>query len=222
MPTDVRPIAPTRILTPARPAQPVAAQPAPAPAPAAFGQDSFQRQDRYKIEVDLPSSRLYVVDKATGEPVDRYLTSPGRKEFPTAGKHFTIQRTLLKAPWNPPASKWAANAKPVPGGMNNPMGIFKMDLGGYSEYIHGTPASERADLGRPASHGCMRLSNENVLQLYQRYAGVGTEVEINRDAAESKRLRAGFAATHRKEHAITDGKELLAGAAAGRLPKPVG
>ena len=111
------------------------------------------------------------------------------------------------------------DAKPVPGGINNPMGIFKMDLGGYSEYIHGTPASERKDLGRPASHGCMRMSNENVLQLYQRYAGVGTDVQINRSAAESKRLQASFAKTGRKEHAITDGKELVADAIKGKAPQ---
>jgi lipoprotein-anchoring transpeptidase ErfK/SrfK len=216
---DIRAIAPVRGPVPASLPDRPAAPAAPAPR-AGFGADTFTRQERYRIEVDLPSSRLYVVEKATGKVVDRYLTSPGRKEYPTQGDRFTIQRALVKAPWNPPASKWAANAKPVPGGINNPMGIFKMDLGGYSEYIHGTPASERKDLGRPASHGCMRMSNENVLQLYQRYAGVGTEVVINRDATESKRLRDEFRRSGRHDHAITDGKELLRDAINGKAPTP--
>jgi hypothetical protein len=66
----------------------------------------------------------------------------------------------------------------------------------------------------------MRMSNENVLQLYQRYAGVGTEVVINRDATESKRLRDEFRRSGRHDHAITDGKELLRDAINGKAPTP--
>lgn len=42
-------------------------------------------------------------------------------------------------------------------------------------YIHGTNAESR--LGTPASHGCVRLGNEDVIELYNDVA-VGTEVEI--------------------------------------------
>lgn len=42
-------------------------------------------------------------------------------------------------------------------------------------YIHGT--ADEATLGRPASHGCIRLSNEDVIDLFNRVA-VGDEVEI--------------------------------------------
>lgn len=199
-------------------------QAVPAPPSAPMAQDQYlatPRQQRYALVADLVASRIYVVNKATGQPVDRYLTSPGRAQYPTKGDTFTIQRALTKAPWNPPKSAWAKNARVVPGGINNPMGIFKLDLGGYSEYIHGTPASERKDLGHPASHGCLRMSNENVLQLYQRYAGVGTEVTILRDATKSKELREAFEAQGLKDHAITDGAELLHDAIAGKPPKPI-
>lgn len=198
---------------------------APAPASAAtFGADSFsrgRRQDRYDLEIDLVGCRIYVLDKKTHEPVASYLTSPGRKSYPTQGDHFTIHNALTKAPWNPPQSAWAKGAKQVPGGMNNPMGIFKMSLGAYAQYIHGTPASERKDLGKPASHGCLRMSNENVLQLYQRYVGVGTEVKMNRDPKRSAELKTALAAKGLKDHAITDGAELVADAAKGKAPKPV-
>ena len=42
-------------------------------------------------------------------------------------------------------------------------------------YIHGTNAESK--LGIPASHGCVRLSNEDVADLYAQVE-VGTEVEI--------------------------------------------
>lgn len=212
---------------PQRPAAPPAA---PAPErvlvkPAKMAQDGYtpsnRRQDRYRIEADLVASRLYVVDKATGEVVDRYKTSPGTAAHPTRGDHFVIQRALDKAPWIPPDSDWAKDAQVAPGGLQNPMGIFKMDLGAHGQYIHGTPSGERKDLGHAASHGCLRMSNENVLQLFQRYAGVGTTVDINRDAAESARLRASAAAHGITDHAITDGAELLADAANGKAPKPL-
>lgn len=194
------------------------------PTSARMPRDAFTpipRQQRYALVADLVTSRLYVVNKATGQPVARYLTSPGKGRYATQGDHFVIRRTLTKAPWHPPASEWARRAKVVPGGVNNPMGIFKMDLGGYSEYIHGTPAGERKDLGHPASHGCLRMSNENVLQLFQRYAGVGTEVTILRDRTESWKLTAAFDAEGLKDQAITDGAELLPEAIAGKAPTPI-
>lgn len=42
-------------------------------------------------------------------------------------------------------------------------------------YIHGTNAESK--LGLPASHGCVRLSNADVIDLYEKVS-VGTEVEI--------------------------------------------
>ena len=43
-------------------------------------------------------------------------------------------------------------------------------------YIHGT--NEEELLGSPASHGCIRMSNNDILTLYQ-YVEVGTDVFIN-------------------------------------------
>jgi L,D-transpeptidase YbiS len=42
-------------------------------------------------------------------------------------------------------------------------------------YIHGTNAESK--LGTPASHGCVRLANEDIIDLYDQVS-VGTEVEI--------------------------------------------
>jgi L,D-transpeptidase YbiS len=43
-------------------------------------------------------------------------------------------------------------------------------------YLHGTPYTDA--LGTPASKGCVRLSNDDIIELYERIAP-GTEVDIN-------------------------------------------
>lgn len=45
-------------------------------------------------------------------------------------------------------------------------------------YIHGTPDSE--PMGIPASHGCVRMRNTDILDLFEQI-GPGTQVEINED-----------------------------------------
>lgn len=42
-------------------------------------------------------------------------------------------------------------------------------------YIHGTPEEDR--IGRPASHGCIRMRNDDVIELFEQ-VGAGTPVEI--------------------------------------------
>lgn len=42
-------------------------------------------------------------------------------------------------------------------------------------YIHGTP--DEVELGKPGSHGCIRMRNTDLLALFERVA-VGTQVEI--------------------------------------------
>jgi lipoprotein-anchoring transpeptidase ErfK/SrfK len=46
-------------------------------------------------------------------------------------------------------------------------------------YIHGTP--DTASIGRPASHGCVRMTNADVMDLFDR-VGVGTIVDIEEQA----------------------------------------
>ncbi|SEQ60303.1 L,D-transpeptidase catalytic domain [Solimonas aquatica] len=43
-------------------------------------------------------------------------------------------------------------------------------------YLHGTPDSE--PLGQPLSHGCVRLRNEDVIELFD-LVSIGTEVELH-------------------------------------------
>lgn len=165
---------------------------------------------------DPKKTRLYVLGK-NDEVAARYLTSPGRAEYPTQGDHFKVQDRMVRKPWNPPNSSWAAAAKPIPPGVDNPMGIMKLSLGQYSQYIHGIPASEEPELGHAASHGCMRMSGSNILELGEKYAEAGTDVTINRDKSRSAALEAKYAAAQLADRPTDAGREYLFGYVSGEL-----
>ena len=63
----------------------------------------------------------------------------------------------------------------MPGGPNNPLGARAMYLGGSLYRIHGS--NEPETIGQAVSSGCFRLTNEDVIDLYERVR-VGTKVII--------------------------------------------
>ena len=100
------------------------------------------------------------------------------------GKTWTgvaaIEGKFIQPAWSPPAE--IRRDKPnmpdvIPGGTpENPMGAAAMTLRGGGEYaIHGTNAP--GSIGRPASYGCIRMHNRDILDLYQRVS-VGTRVVV--------------------------------------------
>jgi peptidoglycan hydrolase-like protein with peptidoglycan-binding domain len=182
-----------------------------------IGDDSKRSSFHIVADISDPKkTRLYVMS-SDNKIQARYLTSPGRAEFPTAGNHFKIQDVFTRAPWNPPSSGWANGSKQVPPGIDNPMGITKLSFGQYSEYIHGIPASEEAELGHAASHGCLRMSGSNVLELSEKYAGAGSDVTINRDRSAGAKLEAQYTASGVQERPTDAGREYLFGYASGEL-----
>jgi len=185
-------------------------------------QQPGSKRDQYKIVVDVSNperTRLYVLD-ARGKVAARYLTSPGEAAFPTVGDHFVVPQVMVRHPWIPPASKWAAKSKPVPPGLDNPMGLVKLSFGAYAEYIHGIPASEEAELGHAASHGCCRMSGSNILELSEKYAEAGTDVTINRSARKSAELSAAYEDANLlgvRDRPTDAGREYLFGYLSGEL-----
>ncbi|MBK6688400.1 MAG: murein L,D-transpeptidase [Deltaproteobacteria bacterium] len=177
------------------------------------------KRGQFQIVADLANTaetRVYVLG-ADGSPVARYLTSPGTRQHPTRGERFTIRRVLPRRPWIPPQSAWAAGLQQVPQGIHNPMGILKLDFGAYAQYLHGIPQGAEADLGRAASHGCLRLSGANILELHERYAECGTEVRINRGPQRSAALRAAFAETGLADRPLDAGRAHMFGYCYGDL-----
>ncbi|MEB3238467.1 MAG: L,D-transpeptidase [Candidatus Sericytochromatia bacterium] len=185
---------------------------------AAAIRDTRPRTERFKLQIDLVANRIYVINKDTGKPIDKFLTSPGTADHPTAGDSFAIKDIYSLPTWYPPKSKWAEGLKPVGPGPDNPLGLLALDLGQHHQLIHGVGKSKYKLLGQPASHGCLRMSNENVLLLYSKYAARGMQVEVNRDPEKSNLLRAQASAAGVRDRNLADGSEFYADAVKGKLP----
>ncbi len=178
--------------------------------------DDGSRAEQYEIVADLVSNRIYVVNAETQVPLQRYLTSPGKAGKETRGNDFEVTRRLVRRTWYPTPSMQARGLTSKGPGLDNPMGLVKFDLGGYYQYIHGTPFSVRNALGRPASSGCLRMSSENILHLEQ-FVEVGTKVSINRDPAVSAALVTAAADAGVEDTELTAGRESLAAYLTGEL-----
>jgi lipoprotein-anchoring transpeptidase ErfK/SrfK len=110
----------------------------------------------------------------------RYPVGVGRAGMAWHGRAQIAEKSLHPA-WGPPADIALANPNiplVIPGGSpRNPMGAAAMGLNRGNYAIHGT--NEPGSIGRFVSHGCIRMHNEDVLDLYRR-APVGTEVVVLR------------------------------------------
>jgi lipoprotein-anchoring transpeptidase ErfK/SrfK len=106
-----------------------------------------------------------------------YTVAIGAAGFDTPAGEYAIQNKAVDPAWSVPNSDWAGDlaGTVVPGGVpENPlkerwMGIF--DGAG----IHGT--DDTASLGTAASHGCVRMSRADVIELYDQVP-VGTPIYI--------------------------------------------
>lgn len=114
-----------------------------------------------RIEVDLSERALQVVEH--GEVTRVYAVTVGKPGHPTPRGAYRISWLEWNPSWTPPNSPWARGKRPVGPGPENPMGRAKLFFRTPAYYVHGTAAAE--EIGRAASHGCVRLRNEDVLEL---------------------------------------------------------
>jgi lipoprotein-anchoring transpeptidase ErfK/SrfK len=127
------------------------------------------------IIIDTPNTYLYLV--MPGGKAMRYGIGVGREGFTWSGTK-TIERKAEWPDWTPPPEM--INRQPylprfVAGGDGNPLGARAMYLSGSIYRIHGTNAPET--IGTQVSSGCIRLVNEDVIDLYNR-VHVGTKVVV--------------------------------------------
>jgi lipoprotein-anchoring transpeptidase ErfK/SrfK len=128
----------------------------------------------------------------TGQRRLYYVIGEGRAiRYPIAvgmaGRQWTgatfIDGMHLKPAWSPPAE--VRRAKPylpnvIPSGSSgNPMGAAALTLSGGEYAIHGTSPSMRRSIGSAASFGCIRMLDEDVLDLYA-HVRIGTPVMVER------------------------------------------
>jgi murein L,D-transpeptidase YcbB/YkuD len=130
-------------------------------APALIQADSFDSAPA-RLRVDLSERRLYVEEN--GAVVRSYPVAVGRPQHPTPRGDFAVTRVTWNPRWVPPDSEWARGKQPrEPGDPHNPMGRVKAFFREPTYYIHGT--EDESSIGRAASHGCVRMRNDDVIEL---------------------------------------------------------
>lgn len=115
-----------------------------------------------RLEADLSERQLRVVED--GVDVGTYTVSVGKEENPTPTGTFLIRKIVWNPTWVPPNKKWARGKSPKdPWDPDNPMKLVKIFFREPDYYIHGT--DDEDSLGRARSHGCIRMSVEDVEQV---------------------------------------------------------
>jgi lipoprotein-anchoring transpeptidase ErfK/SrfK len=127
------------------------------------------------IIIDTGATSLYYV-LGQGRAI-RYGVGVGRDGFTWAGTQ-TISRKAEWPDWHPPAEMIRRQPylpRFMAGGPGNPLGARAMYLGSSEYRIHGT--NDPSTIGKFVSSGCIRLTNEDVADLFSR-VDVGTKVVV--------------------------------------------
>jgi lipoprotein-anchoring transpeptidase ErfK/SrfK len=128
-----------------------------------------------EIVIDTAHKFLFLIEK--GGKALRYGVGVGREGFAWSG----VERISRKAEWPDwtPPSDMLKRRPDLPthmaGGIDNPLGARALYLGGSLYRIHGT--NEPYTIGTSVSSGCIRMMNQDVIDLYNR-VGVGTKVTV--------------------------------------------
>ena len=145
------------------------------------------------IVVDVAERRLYLVQP--GGVAIRYAVGVGREEALNFRGSAVIGRKAEWPRWAPTASmiarmpRYAAYAGGMAGGLGNPLGARALYLYRGKQdtdfRLHGT--NEPETIGTAVSSGCIRLFNQDIIDLYNRVP-VGSPVVV----LQEPRLAAGF------------------------------
>ncbi len=146
--------------------------PAPAPAPA--------KPPELHLLLKLNERRLYVVENDVKDPPEGYLVAIGQPKWPTPIGTFQVDEMVenpdfIAFDFNDPTKPDRGKVKPGP---NNPLGVRWIGFAvahGWQVGFHGT--AKTSVLGQAVSHGCVRMSNTDVVEVYKRVK-LGTTVIV--------------------------------------------
>src|ERR1700738_1808368 len=127
------------------------------------------------VVIDTGNTALYYV-LGQGRAI-RYGVGVGREGFTWSGVQ-TVTRKAEWPDWYPPAEMIARQPylpRFIAGGPGNPLGSRAMYLGSSAYRIHGT--NDPTTIGKYVSSGCIRLTNEDVADLFSRVE-IGTKVVV--------------------------------------------
>jgi lipoprotein-anchoring transpeptidase ErfK/SrfK len=127
------------------------------------------------LVIDTANTHLYLV-MGNGQAM-RYGIGVGREGFTWAGAE-RVSRMAEWPDWHPPAEMIERQPylpRFMAGGEGNPLGARALYLGKTLYRIHGT--NQPSTIGKYVSSGCIRLTNEDIQDLYSRVQ-VGTRVVV--------------------------------------------
>jgi len=127
------------------------------------------------LVLNLPEMRLY---DFTVVPMEVFAAAIGDLADPSLHGRFRIGAKRKNPDWHVPASIRAEQPElpaVVRAGPDNPLGSRWMTIGNTSYGIHGT--NVRWSIGRMATHGCVRLYEDDIQRLYDR-TPTGTPLQI--------------------------------------------
>ena len=127
------------------------------------------------VIIDTSHTLLFYV-LGNGKAV-RYGIGVGREGFTWSGVKSIIRKSEWPD-WYPPPAMIARQPylpRMIAGGPGNPLGARAMYIGGTEYRIHGT--NDPSSIGKHISSGCIRMTNDNVIDLYNRVS-IGAKVIV--------------------------------------------
>jgi lipoprotein-anchoring transpeptidase ErfK/SrfK len=119
-----------------------------------------------RLIVSIPARKIALVED--GKVLKVYSVAVGKRSTPSPTGTFHIASHVA----NPTYTHAGKVTKPGPG---NPVGTRWMSLGFRGYGVHGT--NHPGSIGQAASHGCIRLRNQDVEELFE-LVRVGDEVDL--------------------------------------------
>jgi lipoprotein-anchoring transpeptidase ErfK/SrfK len=154
-----------------------------APAAAAIPREMVDYDGPYapgSIVINTGERRLYFV--LPGHQAIKYAIGVGRPGFEWAGvSHIADKREWPD--WTPPQEMLKRRPdlpRHMEGGIDNPLGARAMYIAGTLYRIHGS--NEPDTIGQAVSSGCIRMTNDDVTDLYD-HARVGATVVVLRGSS---------------------------------------
>lgn len=132
----------------------------------ALAQDKAAALSARKIVVSIPDRKLAVME--SGKVIKIFPTAVGAPKSPSPSGSFRIVQRISQP-------TWYSKGKVVPPGKANPIGTRWLGLSVKGYGIHGT--NRPSSIGHDASHGCIRMRNHDVEELFGMVA-VGDDVEL--------------------------------------------
>ena len=123
--------------------------------------------------VRIGENKLYLYED--GQITKTWTVATGQPEYMTPTGLYEVTELRYMPTWvNPAPDTWGASMPAsIPPGPSNPLGLRAINWSAPAIRFHGTSATY--SLGYNASHGCVRMANEDVIELYDMIE-VGTPI----------------------------------------------